>query len=483
MTILNSPYFNQTTKAAPLAVFRIFFGIMMLTSIVRFWVNGWIDKLYIEPTFFFSYYGFEWVKPMGIYTYLLFIVCGLAALAVAIGYRYKIAIITFFISFTYIELMDKTTYLNHYYFISILSFLMIFLPADRYFSWDAKKSGSSKLVPSWSIDSIKLLLGIVYCYAGLAKLNSDWLFRAMPLKIWLPGRYDVPILGDLLHQEWVIYVFSWSGAIYDLCIPFLLLWRRTRLFAFILVVVFHILTRVLFPIGMFPYIMIVSALIFFDAKMHERIIKAISKTLSVISNVVRNLIYKEGFVVKQDRFFAALKMTKTLRDQSPSLEGVGGKTKSKAPKWKLTILAIFFAFQLLLPWRYLIYPGELFWTEEGYRFSWRVMLMEKAGYAHFKIVDRTNNETFYIDNSDFLTSFQEKQMSFQPDFILEFAQHLYDHFASQGKEVEVYVDSYVALNGRRSQTYIDPTVDLAKKTESFKHKNWILPFKDEIKGI
>ncbi|MEQ9009288.1 MAG: HTTM domain-containing protein, partial [Ekhidna sp.] len=308
---------------------------------------------------------------------------------------------------------------------------------------------------------------------GLAKLNSDWLFRAMPLKIWLPGRYDIPVLGDLLHQEWVIYAFSWGGALYDLTIPFLLLWKRSRLLAFVLVVVFHVLTRVLFPIGMFPYIMIVSALIFFDARMHERILNWMNKFLNVIlisQLAKRNLLSKGVSSKDEDRSFASLKMTS--KNKTPN-----------TPKWKLTILAIFFTIQLLLPWRYLIYPGELFWTEEGYRFSWRVMLMEKAGYANFKIVDRTNNETFYIDNNDFLTSFQEKQMSFQPDFILEYAHYLRDHFAAQGKEVEVYVESYVALNGRRSQPYIDPSVDLANQKESFKHKNWILPFNDEIKGI
>ncbi len=68
--------------------------------------------------------------------------------------------------------------------------------------------------------------------------------------------------------------------------------------------------------------------------------------------------------------------------------------------------------QLLFPWRYLLYPEELFWTEEGYRFSWRVMLMEKAGYAEFKVVDSKTGKRFYVDNSDFLSPFQEKQMAF-----------------------------------------------------------------------
>ncbi len=447
-------YLKKDTQAAPLAVFRVFFGFMMFLSIVRFWMNGWIDKLYIQPKFFFSYYGFEWVKPIGDYTYLLFIICGIAALFVALGYKYRIAIIVFFLSFTYIELMDKTTYLNHYYFISCVVFLMIFLPANAYFSVDANKNPEKafQMVPKWTVDSIKLMLGIVYFYAGLAKLNSDWLFDAMPLKIWLPSKYDLPFLGDLMQQQWVHYAFSWSGALYDLAIPFLLLYRRTRWFAFALVVLFHVLTRVLFPIGMFPYIMIVSTLIFFDSGFHRKIIRFISKLLGI------------------DYFkMVALSQTRKYRFK-----------RSIA----LPILAVFFVIQLLFPWRYLAYPNELFWTEEGYRFSWRVMLMEKAGYVQFKIKNTQTGEQFLVDNTDFLTPFQEKQMSTQPDFILQYAHFLGEHFEAQGhKNLAVYVESYVALNGRLSQPYVNPNVDLMKQRESFQKKDWILPFNDTIKGF
>ena len=447
-------YFQKNTQAAPLAVFRVLFGFMMFLGIVRFWANGWIEKLYIQPKFFFSYYGFEWVKPIGNYTYIIFAICGIAALFVALGYKYRIAIIVFFLSFTYIELMDKTTYLNHYYFISCVAFLMIFLPANVYFSVDAYKNPRKafQMVPKWTIDSIKLILGIVYFYAGLAKLNSDWLFNAMPLKIWLPSKYDLPFLGDLMQQPWVHYTFSWSGALYDLAIPFLLLYRRTRWFAFALVVTFHVMTRVLFPIGMFPYIMIVSTLIFFDTGFHRKVIRFISKLLRIDC-------YK----------MVALSQTKKYRFKR---------------NIALPILAVFFVIQLLFPWRYLVYPNELFWTEEGYRFSWRVMLMEKAGYAQFKIKNTETGEQFLVDNTDFLTPFQEKQMSTQPDFILQYAHFLGEHFEAQGHEnVAVYTESYVALNGRLSQPYVDPNLDLMKQRESFRRKNWILPFNDTIKGL
>jgi hypothetical protein len=132
----------------------------------------------------------------------------------------------------------------------------------------------------------------------------------------------------------------------------------------------------------------------------------------------------------------------------------------------------------------MLYPGELFWNEQGYRFSWRVMLIEKKGYTNFKIIDSISKKAFYVENSDFLTAFQEKQMSFQPDFIIEYAHYLGDYFKGQGhKNIQVFADSYVGLNGRSSKRFIDNKVDLYKKNESFKHKKWVLPLNDEIKGF
>ncbi|HBZ39291.1 MAG TPA: HTTM domain-containing protein, partial [Balneola sp.] len=329
------------------------------------------------------------------------------------------------------------------------------LPANSYFSVDAARNPTLKaeFIPSWTIDVIKLLLFIVYFYAGLAKLNSDWLFQAMPLKIWLPAKYSIPLLGDLLQQSWVHFAFAWGGALYDLSIPFLLLIKRTRIFAFILVVIFHILTRILFPIGMFPYIMIISALIFFDAGLHTRILDRISTFLKIDLDAFNN---SERYSFKS----------------------------SISKKFSLSILGAFFLFQLLFPFRYLLYPGELFWTEEGYRFSWRVMLIEKAGYANFKVVDSETQKRFYVDNTEFLTRFQEKQMSTQPDFILEYAHHLEEYYQNRGiEDPEIYVESFVALNGRRSAPYIDPEIDLTTIKRNLKPKKWILPFNDEIKGL
>ena len=437
-------YLNLSTDAAPLAVFRIFFGGIMVFAMLRFHYYGWIEKLYIEPSFHFKYWGFEWVEPLGVYTYYLFFICGLAAFFVMIGWQYRIAIVTFFLTFTYIELMDKTNYLNHYYFVSCVAFLLSFLPANASYSVDAYRKNITPIIPKWNIDAVKFLFCIVWFYAGLAKLNSDWLLEAQPLKIWLKAKYDIPFLGDLLQKELFHYLFSWGGAIYDLTIPFLLWNSRTQLFAFFAVIIFHVLTWILFPIGVFPWMMIASALIFFDGA----------------------------------------RFRKVLRQLKPQTSSYAWKSKGFTQKMTIFVLAIFFAFQLLFPFRHLLYKGELFWTEQGYRFSWRVMLMEKAGYANFKVVDSDTGRRFYVQNGNFLNPLQEKQMATQPDFILEFAHFLEAFYQREGiRDPEIYVESYVALNGRSSQPFVNPEIDLTKVQTSWKTIKILEPFNDTIKGF
>ncbi len=446
-------YISKETDAAPLAIFRILFGSIMLFSSIRFWLKGWIHDIYIEPDFYFKYYGFEWIKDLGEYTYLLFFLCGIASFCLAIGYKYRLSTIIFFLSFTYIELIDKTTYLNHYYFVSVVSFILIFIPAHAKFSLDNLLSNKSyEDVPAWTTDAIKIIIFIVYFYAGLSKINSDWLFEAMPLSIWLKANYDLPVIGFILEKKFIHYIMSWGGMLFDISIGFMLLYAKTRSFAYFFVVVFHLITAVLFPIGMFPYLMIFSTIIFFNNNVHNNIANYIKRLFTI---------NKKGNEILKNK-------------------GISYQTN----KFNLLIVSIMIFLQILFPFRHLFYDDELFWTEEGYRFSWRVMLIEKMGYSNFTVIDQNTKNKTVIDNNDFLTPFQQKQMSFQPDFILEYAHFLGDYYKNKGyTEPAVYVDSFVTLNGRSSQRYISQYTNLYKEKESFKHKRWILPFNDEIKGF
>ncbi len=434
-------------SSAPLAFFRIAFGFVLFISMIRFMLKGWVAVLYVQPSYYFPFYGFEWVKPLGATEmYLIFIVLAVSALFIGFGFLYRISSSVFFILFTYVELIDKSNYLNHYYFISIISFLLCLVPAGRAYSLDVKFGWVKACthVPAWCISIFKFQLAIVYFYAGIAKVNSDWLLHAMPLRIWLPSKYDVPLIGYFLDERWVAYLFSWAGMVYDISIPFLLMWRRTIYVGIFLVVVFHVLTFILFPmIGMFPFIMLMAALIFLPESFHTRVLTKITQSPAV---------FREALTV----CFEPKKVVKTV---------------------VYVVLSAHFLIQIILPLRFIFYPGVLFWTEEGYRFSWRVMLMEKAGYATFVVKDAKTGKSEAVDNSVYLTKQQEKMMATQPDMILYYAKILEADYKKKKMEMpQVFVESYVTLNGRASRLFIDPSVDLVREVENFKHKDWIIPF-------
>jgi hypothetical protein len=442
MQKINSFLF-RSISIAPLASFRILFGAMLVFSSIRFWSKGWIDFLYIQPKFFFTYEGFSWVHPLhGNGMYFVFALMILAAACIMLGLFYRLAAITFFLLFTYVELLDKTNYLNHYYFVSIISLMLCFLPANKYASLDVKFGFTKKVthVPAWCILIIQLQIGLVYFFAGIAKINPDWLLHAQPLKIWLKSRDYLPIIGHFFSFKITPYLFSWFGMLFDVSIFFFLINKKTRPFAYLAVVVFHVLTGYLFQIGVFPYVMIVATWIFFSAEFHQRFL---------------SFFYKE----KEN----------TEIDYQPKF----------AFFW-ITLITIHFIVQFFLPFRYLLYADKLFWTEQGYRFSWRVMLMEKNAYTSFVVKDKTG-KIAEVHNKEYLTPQQEKQMSTQPDMILQFAHFIAKEYEQKKgfENAEVYVDAYAALNGHRSQQFIDNTVDLAKQPVNFAPKKWILPFQEK----
>ena len=250
---------------ASLVYFRIVFGVVMVWEVWRYFSHDWISLIWIEPRFHFSYWGFDWVKPLpGDGMYLYFYVLGILAVLIALGLFYRVSATLFFLAFTYMFLLEKARYLNHFYLICLVSFLLIFLPTQRAFSLDAwRRSGiRSDTAPAWSLWLLRAQIGIVYFYGGLAKLNSDWLSTGTIQEL-LASRTDFPIIGPYFTQGWMVSLFSYGGLLLDLLVVPLLLWRKTRLLAFVAATTFHVTNARLFDIVIFPWFMIAATMLFF----------------------------------------------------------------------------------------------------------------------------------------------------------------------------------------------------------------------------
>lgn len=421
---------NRPVPLDSLAAFRVLFGVTMCVAMLRTLARGWVATIYLEPAFHFSYPGFAWVRPLpACLMYPLVAGTAIAALAVAAGFFYRIATVTFLLGFLYLELIDRAVYLNHYYLVTLLAFLLCFMPAHRRWSWDAAvgRVTETPVGAAWPILLLRFQLGVVYIFAALAKLNADWLLHAQPLAIWLPARSELPWIGPLLTHTITAHVFSWFGFVYDLTIVIFLLRARTRAFAYAGVVVFHVMTAVLFPIGMFPWIMIVATTVFFPPDW-PRI-----NTRMPTSEIM----------------------------QPPRLN-------------RIQFIAIvgYCLAQILIPMRSWFIPGDSYWTGEGFDFGWRVMVAEKTGMADFTVVHRETGRRTRIRNAEHLTCGQERAMTQSPRMIWQFARHLDRTFETPGGDAfAVMVDAYATMNGRRSQRLIREDVDLTRPLP----RDWIVP--------
>ena len=401
-------------------MFRIAFGLVGLLSVVRLVDRGWATTRYAGPTHRFTYLGFGWVpKPSPAGMLVLLAVVGVAAALVTVGWHYRPAIATFFVGFTWIELIDVTTYLNHYVFVSLMAFLLCFLPADASLSIAARQHGG-RTVPVGVLWLLRAQVAVVYVFAGIAKLHGDWLVHALPLRLWLPALDGLGPFDGLLDQRWTAHALALAGALFDCTIVALLLWRRTRLIAFVAVVAFHVVTWRLFPIGVFPWLMIAGATLFFAPSWPRR--------------------QGWGRGCRRER-----PSRPTPRPRRPGPVGTAPGLQRLAVAAGLAWVAL----QVLFPLRHLLYPGDARWTNEGYRFSWNVLAVERAGDVTFRLTDPVTGESWTDDARALYTADQWRLMATEPDLIHQAAMQLARAAREAGHPaVEVRADAYVSLNGR-----------------------------------
>lgn len=438
-----------------LVLFRVVLGLLMAVSMERFLAYGWVDQLLAEPTFRFKYFGFGWVEPLPRDQLITLVRClvGLG-LATAVGFCFRLASVLLALGLSYIQLIDVSTYLNHYYLAALLTWLLALSPAHRSGSVDAwlkrifKRSSATPHpvthVPRAWLWLLRFQVGLVYVCAGLAKLQPDWLVHAQPLRIWLGASTELPLLGPVLTWPGVPLIFSWCGFLFDTTIPFFLLWNVSRPYAYVVVLGFHSVTRALFDIGMFPWIMSGAALVFFPPDTPRRLLARLGRAVTGSPPLLK----------------------RTAPTPSARLRTRVG----------LALGLTYAAAQLLIPFRHLAYGGNVLWHEQGMRFSWRVMVRAKGGGVNFLVTNRSTGTSQTVYPREYLNAFQENEMAGQPDLILQLAHHIKEDFQAKGHgPVAVHARAKVSLNGRRAAWLVDPTVDLTQIEDGLGRQSWILP--------
>lgn len=420
-----------------LIVFRVCFGLLITLEAWGSIFTGWVKRVFVEPQFTFTFIGFEFLQPLpGNWMYFFYVVMGIFGILVMIGYKYKFSMIMFTLMWTYTYLIHKTAYNNHYYLLILICVFMCLVPAHRYSSVDARLNPALKRIsmPRWILLAIILQIGIVYTYASLAKIYPDWLDGTVA-DIMLTSFEHLPFIGKIIEAPWTRTFLTWFAILFDLSIVPLLLWKKSRLAAFILAIFFHLWNSIFLQIGIFPYLSLAFCLFFFPSITINRLF------------LKKKPYYNKGEII--------------------------------VPAYKKSLLiigTIWFVLQIALPVRHWFIKDDVLWTEEGHRLSWRMMLRNKNGRISIKIIHKTTGNSEIVNLDEYLTKKQITTLEAKPDVIWQFCQYLEKKYNEKGEEIEIYVDSKISVNHKPYRTFIDPKVDMAQaKWDYFFHNEWILP--------
>jgi hypothetical protein len=432
-----------------LAIVRMLYGLLIIYESWRYSDLRIINYQFTGQILYFKFRFFEWVEPLspaGIQ--IIFIAYGVAGMAIFLGIFYRVATLTAAFCISYIFLLDATNYLNHFYLIIIFAFLMFFIPAHRGWSLYALLHPHKALqsVPGWSIWALRAQLIIVYSYAALAKMNVDWM-NGMPLYDWIGYQATDTGIESLLDSIPVIYLFTYGGLLYDLLVIPGLLIKRTRALAYCCSIGFHLMNYYLFNIGIFPWFMLATTTIFFESSWPREFL---------------NFFFPNRFL--------AINLRAPLPHKINFWSRVG-----------FSALCIHLAFQALFPLRHFLYPSYVGWSEEGHNFSWHMKLRDKNGKAVFRLRDPDTGKTVQINSERYLTQRQIDKIANRPYLMLQFAHFLRDRYTrAHERPAEIYVDSWVSINGREAQRLIDPRVNLASVSMKEFGNTWILPLRQPV---
>jgi vitamin K-dependent gamma-carboxylase len=429
---------------ASLGAFRIVFGAAVAAETWLYLATGWVGAHYIQPALHFTYLYLDFMHPWpGRWMLVHFWLMSGLALFVAAGCWYRVTSVLLFAAYTYVFLLEQAVYMNHHYLICLLAFLLMLMPAERAFSVDRHwRPDVPRTVPVWTVWLLRFQLLAVYVYGAVAKLDYDWL-RGQPMRSLLAEQLvEWPRLAPWVPIDMVGYGIAYSGIAADLAIPLLLVRARTFRFGFACALVFHGLNAVFLRIGVFSYLMLGAILIFLppDWPRHR----------------FRDLL--RGHVLSPPVPPSAI-------------------APWTARRWIiLSCLILYASAQVLIPLRHLLYPGPVAWTEEGHRFSWRMMLRHKRSDLKLTAKDPDTGRVWALDPRHDLTARQLAKLHTFPDMLLQYVHHERERLRAEGIRTPIItVEWLCSLNGTAPQPLADPTINLAAEPRSLWPARWLLP--------
>lgn len=463
----------EQVSAQSTAVLRFFLGLFLCIWAVHYLISGRAELLCNPMQFHFTYPGFGWVRPWpGNGTVLQFWVLAVSGITLAVGLATRLSALVAALEFTHFFLIDRTSYQNHYYFMLLMLWWLTVLPVSRCWSVDSELHEApphgTGTIARLVLTILQFHVALPYMFGGIAKLESDWLMGT-PMQLLLTQRTGLLESSFLLQAA--TSAMAIGGLTFDLCVVPGLLFHRTRPVAILLMLVFHLTNAVLFPIHIFPWLMLAASTIFFPPDWPGRVQCWVQ--------------YRPAFArLQQPNLLSSSRSINSVRcstenHTTTSTASTPGETVIRQLSATQRIPALFLVslwclFQVLWPLRSHLYEGNANWTERGHFFSWRMMLRAKTASAEFIMRNPGDGSIWRADVGRLLNPEQADRYCLDPELIRQLAQHLSRlHAERTGMTPEVHVFATASLNGRPPRLLIDPAVNLADSAVP-KHSSWLL---------
>ncbi|MGE0636085.1 MAG: HTTM domain-containing protein [Bacteroidia bacterium] len=425
-----------------LSLFRIlFFGFIAL-ELIQFRKRDYFQAFLVDARVRFPYEFFPFDVEFTAQGFTsLFAITLISAVFCSAGLFFRYSKWVFTLSFGFLFFQDKMLWNNHWYLFFLVGFLALFMKLENSLSLDALVNPKIKNAysPRWYFEILKLQIFVVYFFAGIAKLNYDWLVETEPIGTFIKQRENYFLLGWLFSIDSAKYFFAYSGIIYDLCIGFLLFSSRFKKLGIVLTFIFNIINSIIFDIGMFPFIMLACNYLF---------------------------VFQHSIDEKKSH-----KNTKSTQQLSKPIMQNG-----------LFYFLIFYSsFQLIFPMRQFLYKGNPSWIGICERFSWRMMIQNKVPVKYdFYISEKSTGKNKRIDLRTFLFPPQIMAQVVFPDMIPQTAMAIQKDAEKAGLiNPEIKAEIIVSLNKRKPQSLVDSTLNLSEqKADLFKPPLWVVPLKE-----
>lgn len=435
-----SNFLYRPNSTLSISVLRITFGFFVMWQAynkgIRIFTGTAMDG------FEFKYPFFGWVHGSPEYAGILAVAWFVAGLLFAAGFLFRVTGPFCFFITLYSYLIAADRYLNHEYMELIFLLLLSLSPAHYRLSVDSYIWKLPKLAPNYHLFALKVQTEIILVYAGLVKINYDWL-HLQPLSNWLAAKSELVFFGSVWLHSWGVAIGAYGIIVLHILGAPLMFWKKTRLPVFLVYSAFHIINSQIFPIDIFPWMTIACSTLFFNADWPAQMLVAAKRVFKIRQ-------------VSIDGHPATTVMRSSYRVSFLDMSMSG-------------IFLIWLVTQILLPIRCLFYLGNVDWTGEGSRFSWRMMLESRScPVLNFVLIDPNTQKLIFADLKAMMP--QKKQLLFvcrEPDQVLQTAvrlKEIYTKEALLSDSTEVHAYILRSLNYRKPSLYVDPKRDLAKES-------------------